>query len=92
MSNSVTFNPASRRYEMPAGEHVVYADIRREGDVVYIDYVFAPPALRGTGAAGKFMEGLMSVFRTENLKTVPLCGYAATWVQRHPEYKELLKA
>ena len=72
--------------------HIVYANVRRDGGMLYIDYVFAPPELRGTGAAGRFMAGLMEVVRAENLKAVPLCGYAATWLQRHSEYKDLVKS
>ena len=60
---------------------VVYARVRKNDGVLYVDYVEAPQALRGTGAAGKFMEALMSEARAENLKVVPICGYAASWMR-----------
>jgi predicted GNAT family acetyltransferase len=89
MGNPVTFSEAPGRYEMREGGHIVLARVRRERDIVFIDYVEAPPALRGTGAAGRFMDGLMRIMRAENLRVVPLCGYAATWLQRHSEYHDL---
>lgn len=90
MSKFITDNHERHRYEMDIDGHIVFADYRREGRVLYIPHVEAPPALQGTGAAGRFMEALMDNARVEKLKIVPICGYAAHWIQRHPEYHDLL--
>lgn len=63
--------------------HVAHADYRREGDRLYIDYVFAPPELRGSGAAGRLMQGIMERVQAQGLKVVPVCGYAAAWLKKH---------
>jgi predicted GNAT family acetyltransferase len=86
----VTYHAAEQRYEMSFGHLVVYANVRKEKHTLYIDYVFAPQELRGKGAAGEFMRHLMDVVRTENLKVVPICGYAASWLGRHGEYQDLI--
>jgi predicted GNAT family acetyltransferase len=86
----VTYNEAGKRYEMVFGHLVVYANVRKEKNTLYIDYVFAPPELRGKGAAGEFMRQLMEVVRAEKVKAVPICGYAASWLGRHSEYADLL--
>jgi predicted GNAT family acetyltransferase len=52
--------------------------------------VEAPLPLRGTGAAGRLMQGVAEIARTEGLKITPLCGYAWAWIQRHKEYRDLL--
>ena len=88
-NHHVTYNEAKTRYEMPFGHLVVYANVRKDATTLYIDYVFAPPELRGKGAAGEFMRQLMDVVRAENLKVVPLCGYAAGWLRRHSEDRDL---
>jgi predicted GNAT family acetyltransferase len=88
--NQVTYNEAQQRYEMPFGNLVVYANVRKEKNMLYIDYVFAPQELRGKGAAGEFMSQLMNVVRGEKLKAVPICGYAASWLRRHIEYQDLV--
>lgn len=88
--NHVTYNEAEKRYEMPFGHLVVYANVRKEKNTLYIDYVFAPQELRGKGAAGEFMRQLMDVVRAEELKAVPVCGYAASWLGRHSEYQDLV--
>ncbi|MFY4727525.1 GNAT family N-acetyltransferase [Nitrospira sp. BLG_2] len=89
-NNPVTYNEAQQRYEMPIGNLVVYADVRRDTNTLYIDYVFAPQELRGKGAAGEFMGKLMDVVRAQKLKAVPICGYAAGWLRRHSEYQDLV--
>ena len=83
-------NAAARRFEMEEGGHVVFADYRRVGGRLIIDHVEAPQVLRGTGAAGRFMEGLAAEARAAGEKIVPLCGYAAAWLHRHAEHRDLI--
>jgi predicted GNAT family acetyltransferase len=80
----ITDNTDKRRFELRENGHTAYADYRRDNDNLYIDYVEAPPVLRGTGAAGRLMEGVMQSARAQNLKVIPICGYAAAWIKRHP--------
>ena len=85
----IAWNEAQGRYEQDFGDGVVYARCRLKDSVLYIDYVEAPPALRGTGAAGKFMKNLLEQVRAYGRTVVPVCGYAAAWIARHPEYQDL---
>jgi len=79
-----------RRYEMDEQGLTSYAAYRLEGGRLYIDYVESPPALRGTGAAGRLMAALSADARARGLKITPICGYAAAWLRRSPEYRDLL--
>ncbi|MDB5483278.1 MAG: N-acetyltransferase [Caulobacteraceae bacterium] len=83
-------NAAAGRFEMEEGGHIVFADYRRVGGRLIIDHVEAPPVLRGTGAAGRFMEGLAAEARATGEKIVPLCGYAAAWLHRHTQHRDLV--
>ena len=78
-------NPALGRFEMVEAGQVVFADYRRDGERLFIDHVEAPPALRGTGAAGRFMQGLVAEARREGATLVPICSYAVAWLRRHPQ-------
>ena len=40
------------RYEIEEQGLTCWADYRLDGARIYVDYVFSPPALRGTGASG----------------------------------------
>lgn len=88
--NQITFNTSENRYELSVDGQMVHADVRRDKDRLYIDYVYAPPELRGKGAAGQFMTQLMDIVRAEQLKVVPICGYAASWLERHQEYTDII--
>lgn len=88
--NPVTDNPSKGRYELVEQGHTAYADYRKEPGRLYIDYVLAPPPLRGTGAAGRLMEGVVAAAREGGLKITPLCGYAAAWLRRHSEHHDVL--
>lgn len=90
MSDTVTDNAARSRYEMDVDGQTVFANYRRDGQRLLVTHVEAPIPLRGTGAAGRFMAGLMDQVRAEGLKVVPLCGYAASWIRAHKQHHDLL--
>lgn len=78
------------RYEMDEEGHTSYADYRLTGDRLYIDYVFSPVPLRGTGASGRLMAALAADAKAKGLKVTPICGYAAAWLRRSSEFKDLV--
>ena len=69
---------------------IVFADYAIRGDTRVILHVEADPALRGSGAAGRFMQSLAEHARAEGLKLQPRCGYAVAWHKRHPDYDDVL--
>ena len=76
--------------EMDEQGQTSWADYRLKGERLYIDHVESPPALRGTGAAGRLMKALAQDARNRGLKITPICGYAAAWLRRSPEFKDLV--
>ena len=78
------------RYEMMEHGLTSYADYRLAGDRLYIDYVFSPVPLRGSGASGRLMEAVSADARRKNLKITPICGYASAWLRRSHEYRDLV--
>ncbi len=76
-------NTALQRFEMPVEGLVTFANYRIEGRKLWIDYVEAPPELRGSGVAGRLMQEILRYAEAEGLSIVPICGYAAAWLARH---------
>ena len=68
----------------------VFADYAVQGNTRVILHVEADPALRGTGAAGAFMQTLAEHARAEGLKLAPRCSYAVVWLKRHREYDDVV--
>ena len=69
---------------------VVHADYAVQGNTGGILHVEADPALRGTGAAGTFMQSLAEHARAEGLKLAPRCSYAVAWLKRHSQYNDVV--
>ena len=78
------------RYEMVEQGLTSYADYRREPGRLYVDYVYAPPELRGTGASGRLMAALAADTRDRGEKITPICGYAAAWLRRSTDFAGLV--
>ncbi len=76
-------NVERSRFELDVQGHLVLANYRRQGPVLFIDWVEAPRTLRGTGAADRLMQGIVDLARREGLTVRPICGYAAAWLRRH---------
>jgi uncharacterized protein len=83
MADNFRDNAEKGRFELEESGHLATADYHRQDGVLVIDYVEAAPALRGTGAAGRLMEEVVSVARAEQRRIVPRCGYAAGWLRRN---------
>ena len=90
MGNTVRDNSERSRYELEIDGQIVFAIYRRDGATLSILHVEAPPPLRGTGAAGRLMEGIIEIAHASGAKVVPLCGYAAAWLRRHREFGGLV--
>ncbi|CAN5375487.1 GNAT family N-acetyltransferase [soil metagenome] len=68
----------------------VWADYAVQGGRRSILHVEAEDALRGSGAAGRFMQALADHARAESLKLSPRCSYAVAWFKRHKDYDDVL--
>ena len=79
-----------RRFRQEENGALVFADYRLKDGVHALVHVEADPALRGTGAAGRFMAALVQYAREQHLKLAPRCSYARIWFQRHPQAADVL--
>jgi predicted GNAT family acetyltransferase len=92
MSDQTTVrdNPAKSRFELEEAGEIAFADYVRRGNVLILPHVEAPMALRGTGAAGRLMTGMLDQVRAAGLRVVPRCPYAAAFIERNKQYQDLL--
>ena len=83
-------NAAANRYELDVDGETVFANYRKAEGVLTILWVESPPSLRGTGAAGRLMKLLAREAASSSWRIVPVCGYAAAWLRRSPEFRGLI--
>jgi predicted GNAT family acetyltransferase len=58
--------------------------------VMTIMHTEVPPDARNRGIASRLIEGMLVEARSRGLKIVPLCSFVKTYVDRHPEVRNLL--
>jgi predicted GNAT family acetyltransferase len=88
--SDVIDNTARQRFELNLDGQMVFADYRRDDDVITVAHVEAPVALRGSGASARLMEGMLALLRARRQRIVPRCSYAAAYIARHREHQDLL--
>ena len=77
-------------FDGEGGSGRVWADYAVRGGARMILHVEADQSLRGSGAAGRFMQAMAEHAREHGLKLFPQCSYAVAWHKRHPDYDDVL--
>lgn len=83
-------NTGANQYELHIDGQTVFARYRREPGRLTILWVEAPPALRGTGAAGRLMKLVAEEAQSKGWSITPVCGYAAAWLRGSKVYRDLV--
>ncbi len=88
--SEVNDNPAMARFEIRSGDSTAFVEYRRSGDRIALLHTEVPEALSGNGVGSKLVSGTLAAVRAEGLKVVPRCEFVAAYIERHPEYRDLL--
>ena len=89
--SEVKDNPALSRFEMASGGAVAFVEYERAGGGrIALLHTEVPDALSGQGVGSKLVRGTLDAIRPEGLKVVPRCEFVAAYIERHPEYRDLL--
>jgi predicted GNAT family acetyltransferase len=91
MPDFVRDNKAQHRFEMSIGGDTAVAYYSLTPGVVTFTHTEVPAALRGQGIASRLMRGVLETVRAEGLKVVPRCSFVAAYMNRHPEFNDLLR-
>ena len=92
MSMEISHDPVSGRFSTQLDSHEAELVYRHQDGRMVIDHTGVPEAIGGRGVAGALVKAALDYARAESLRVVPLCSYTATYIQRHPEYADLVDA
>ena len=81
----VTDNPAESRLEIRVGDELAVLTYRRRADRLILVHTGVPNDLGGHGLAGSLTQAAIAKAAAEGLTMVPLCPFARSWLERHPE-------
>jgi uncharacterized protein len=82
---AVTDNSEESRFELTVEGQLAELIYRRRGSRLVLIHTEVPEALEGHGLGGLLVSAALERARAEQLTVVPVCPFARSWLERHPE-------
>jgi predicted GNAT family acetyltransferase len=90
MSVEVEHNPGKHRFEVKVEGELALLEYHIAGKKITMYHTEVPPAAGGKGIGGRLAAAALDFARAENLTVVPQCSFVADYIQRKPQYADLL--
>lgn len=89
-SSAVSHDPTRGRFEIrtEAGSGVLAYE--RRGDALEMMHTEVPEAAEGKGYGAALAAAALDFARREGVKVIPSCPFVAAFIQRHPDYADLV--
>ena len=85
-------NVKLQRFESQAGDApLAFLSYTHEAEHVILDHTFVPEELRGQGMAATLVRAALDEARQRRWKIVPRCSYVAGFIERNPEFADLVE-
>lgn len=78
------------RFEIEQDGHTAYLEYNLAGKVLQLIHSEVPEALRGRGLATELARSALEWAREHGVKVDVICPSVAAYIQKHPEYSDLL--
>jgi predicted GNAT family acetyltransferase len=83
--------PEQHRFEIRVdGELGGFAEYSRKGGRIIFRHTEIRDAFEGRGLGSKLAQGALDLARAGDHPVVPLCPFIASYIERHPEYQDLV--
>ena len=91
MESTVTDVPESDRFEIRDGERVLgVAAYQRRGDTLVFTHTEVDPDAGQSGLGSTLVRTALDEVRSRGGSVVPRCSFVAGWIERHPDYADLV--
>jgi uncharacterized protein len=88
---TIRHEPAARRFMADVEGATAFISYRAApGPVLDFNHTYVPPAARGSGIASQLAAHALTFARNGGYRVVPSCPFVAAYIDRHPEYRDLL--
>jgi uncharacterized protein len=85
-------NRAKHRYELAVDSHIAASYYEVAGGVITFLHTDVPPELGGRGIGSRLIKGALDQVRADGLKVIPRCPFVKAYIDKHPDYADLLEA
>jgi predicted GNAT family acetyltransferase len=91
MGNKITHNADEQRYEIAVdGILAGFTQAFENGDVVTFPHTEIFDQFEGQGLASELVTGALDDVRVRGKKVIATCPYVKRFIDKHPEYADLL--
>lgn len=90
MDITIQHDPTAQRFSTSLDGHEAELIYRLRDGRMVIEHTGVPEAIGGRGVAAHLVKAALDHARAAGWKVVPACSYSAIYVERHPEYADLL--
>jgi len=87
---TVTNNTSAHRYEIELEGHIALLEYIVRGNVIAFNHTETPEELRGRGLAAILTKHALDAARAAGQKVIPQCSYVDSYINKHPEYADLV--
>jgi len=78
-------------YELTVdGEHAGLAEFEERPGVVVFTHTEVDKPFEGRGLASLLVRTVLDDTRARGLKVNPVCPFTRSWIEKHPDYQDLL--
>jgi predicted GNAT family acetyltransferase len=89
--SDVLNNKAHHRYELAIEGHIAATHYSIADGVITFIHTEVPPELGGKGVGSKLIKGALDQVRADGLKVIAQCPFVKAFIEKHPDYQDLLK-
>jgi predicted GNAT family acetyltransferase len=84
--------PEKDRFEArdDSGAMVGMVTYQLSGNIIVYTHTEVLPEFEGQGIAGRLAAAVMDDARDRGRTVVPLCPYISKWLEKHPEYDDVV--
>lgn len=91
MSPRVTDNPDQHRFEAFVDDELAgFAQYRLHGDRITFTHTEVDDAFEGQGVGSSLARGALDHSRDAGRTVVARCPFIKAWIDKHPDYQDLL--
>ena len=86
----ITHDEQKQRFERTENGQTAVIEYRLRDGLIDLTHTYVPPELEGQGIAASLARYALDYAREQSLKVRPSCSYIRVYIQRHPEYGDLI--
>jgi predicted GNAT family acetyltransferase len=88
--SDVRNNTERHHFELEVEGHVAKAHYTLAPGVITFTHTEVPQELAGRGVGSKLARGALDAVRAMGLKVVPQCPFIKAYIDKHPDYADLV--